>query len=335
MKNCWRNKKIEIFEKDIAVSVLCITYNHEKYIEKALESFVMQKTNFNFEVVVHDDASTDKTASIIARYAQQYPEIVKPIYQEENKYSKGICVLRLTATAASGKYVALCEGDDYWIDSNKLQKQFDYMEKHPECSLVAHNTIRIFESGNIKSKNINDKIIPNEGNYSMQDLAIGIIPFHTSSMFFRMKFYADHNEFMQNLRLHDTAKKILLASEGSIHYFPDHMSAYRERSDGSWTMLVRDNEENVRYHKHFIYVFEEIKKYLNHEYDETIDVFISKSEFTILICQGDFLTLKKEPYKSVLKQMSTEFKVVFYMRKYASALYPVLRKLYRHRNSKR
>lgn len=136
-------------EKDtrpIMVSIRCIAYNHEKYIRDALEGFVMQKTNFRFEAIVHDDASTDGTAAIIREYAEKYPDIIKPIYETENQYSKHDGSLRRIMTEACvGKYIALCEGDDYWTDPYKLQKQVDFMEKHPDCSLTYHACKNVFD----------------------------------------------------------------------------------------------------------------------------------------------------------------------------------------------
>ncbi len=127
-------------DEQIMVSVFCATYNHEKYIRKCLDGFIMQKTNFKFEVLVHDDASTDKTADIIREYEEKYPDIIKPIYQTENQYSKGVQIgVTFQYPRAKGKYIAFCEGDDYWCDENKLQRQFDIMESHPECSICVHN----------------------------------------------------------------------------------------------------------------------------------------------------------------------------------------------------
>ncbi len=118
------------------VSVRCITYNHEPYIAQALDGFLMQKTNFPFEVIVHDDASTDKTAEIIREYEKKFPKIIKPIYEKENQYSKHDGSLgRIVNSALKGKYVAMCEGDDYWIDENKLQMQVDFLEGNPEYGM--------------------------------------------------------------------------------------------------------------------------------------------------------------------------------------------------------
>lgn len=119
------------------VAIRCITYNHEPYIRDALEGFVMQKTDFPFVAIVHDDASTDRTADIIREYAAKYPDIIKPIYETENQYSKGdgsmSRMMNDVCVATGAKYIALCEGDDYWTDALKLQKQVDFLESHPDC----------------------------------------------------------------------------------------------------------------------------------------------------------------------------------------------------------
>ncbi|MFK2238497.1 glycosyltransferase family 2 protein [Bacteroides fragilis] len=106
------------------VSIFCITYNHSSYIRQCLDGFLIQKTNFPFEVLIHDDASTDDTAGIIKEYEAKYPDIIKPIYQVENQYSKGLDInIVYNLPRARGKYIAMCEGDDYWIDPLKLQNK--------------------------------------------------------------------------------------------------------------------------------------------------------------------------------------------------------------------
>ncbi len=118
------------------VSIICTSYNHEAYIRKCLEGFVTQKTSFAFEAIVHDDASTDNTQQIIKEYQTKYPEIIKPILQKENQHSKGVYIIgKFIMPLVQGKYIAMCEGDDFWITSDKLQRQVDYMEQHSECSL--------------------------------------------------------------------------------------------------------------------------------------------------------------------------------------------------------
>lgn len=130
------------------VSICCITYNHEKYIRDSIESFLMQETNFPFEIIIHDDASTDKTADIIREYEKKYPELIKPIYQTENQYSKGIRVSLLTYKKSRGKYIAFCEGDDYWTDPLKLQKQVTFLEENPDY-VITYTAVEAFDENGI------------------------------------------------------------------------------------------------------------------------------------------------------------------------------------------
>ena len=131
-------------ESPLIVSIKCLVYNHEPYLRQCLNGFVMQKTNFRFEAIVHDDASTDKSADIIREYAEKYPDIIKPVYETENQYSKHDGSLsRIMNSHLRGKYVAMCEGDDYWTDPLKLQKQVDFLEAHPDYGMV-HSHAKIY-----------------------------------------------------------------------------------------------------------------------------------------------------------------------------------------------
>lgn len=127
------------------VSVLCATFNHEDYLRTTLDGFLAQKTNFPYEVLVCDDASTDSTADILREYAEKHPDIIRPFYQKENLYSRRINVYdTVFFPAARGEYIALCEGDDYWNDPEKLQRQVDWLDAHPEYSACVHNSIGRF-----------------------------------------------------------------------------------------------------------------------------------------------------------------------------------------------
>ena len=127
------------------VSVLCATYNHEEYLRQTLDSFLNQKTDFPFEVLVNDDASTDSTGDIIREYAAKYPDVIRPFYQKENLYSRRINLYDVVFfPACRGEYIAVCEGDDYWNDPEKLQLQVDWLDAHPEYSACVHNSIGRF-----------------------------------------------------------------------------------------------------------------------------------------------------------------------------------------------
>lgn len=123
---------------DIKVAIKCLVYNHEPYLRECLEGFVMQQTDFPFVAIVHDDASTDHSADIIREYAAKYPDIIHPIYETENQYSKKGSLTKImndAIEATGAPYIALCEGDDYWTDPHKLQKQVDFLDTHPEVGL--------------------------------------------------------------------------------------------------------------------------------------------------------------------------------------------------------
>lgn len=135
------------------VSICCSTYNHEKYIEKALAGFLMQKTNFPVEILINDDFSTDNTATIIKEYEKCFPEIIKPIYQTKNQYSLGLKPLsQVLLPRCKGKYIAFCEGDDFWTNENKLQKQVDFLEENPNISMSYTNFFIANEVGEVTKK---------------------------------------------------------------------------------------------------------------------------------------------------------------------------------------
>jgi glycosyltransferase involved in cell wall biosynthesis len=121
------------------VSIVCPAYNHERYIETAIRGFLTQQTTFPFEILIHDDASTDRTAEIICSWQERYPSIIRSILQTENQLSRGVRALDVLLPQCRGRYVAGCEGDDYWIEPSKLQKQVAFLEKNPDFSCSAHN----------------------------------------------------------------------------------------------------------------------------------------------------------------------------------------------------
>jgi glycosyltransferase involved in cell wall biosynthesis len=128
----------------IKVSICCVTFNHETYIRKCLEGFVMQQTDFGFEVIVHDDASTDGTADIVREFESKYPHLFRCIYQTENQFLKQNVLFNLMVPASKGIYIALCEGDDYWTDIHKLQAQVDLFSANSELSMVCTNAQKLF-----------------------------------------------------------------------------------------------------------------------------------------------------------------------------------------------
>ena len=241
---------------DIIVSVYCLAYNHAKYIGKTLEGFVSQKTDFRFEVLVHDDASSDDTASIIREYEEKYPDIIKGIYQTENQYSKRIGIINtFLVDKICGKYVAICEGDDYWSDPYKLQKQVDALEKNPQCSMCVHKTAEIYESGEATGK-VYPETTAEGGVVESRDFLdmCRKYSFHTSSYMFRaeewIKYRKNPPEFKKACRVGDETYMLYFGQLSPIYYIPDIMSAYRRGVPSSWSMKQAQNMDVEKILKH-------------------------------------------------------------------------------------
>lgn len=221
------------------VSICCITYNHEKYIRDAIEGFLMQNVTFSIEIIIHDDASTDRTAKIVREYANKYPDLIVPILQAENQYSKGI---RPSPTfvwpRARGKYIALCEGDDYWTDPLKIQKQVDFLEKNSEFSICFHE-VHINRANKIEEDFITRKVADVTG---LKDLIKGNY-IHTPSVVFRKNQDILDRFKISNPSLGDYALHMLNASVGKIKKFQDVMAVYRIHEGGIWSL--RDKESRL------------------------------------------------------------------------------------------
>ena len=226
----------------IKVSVICLAYNHAKYIRDTLEGFVSQETDFPFEVIVHDDASADGTDEIIREYQAKYPDIIKPIFQKENQYSKGVPITKeFIFPILRGEYIAFCEGDDYWTDSRKLQGQVDALDAHPEVDICAH-TVEIIRASNnefirfLKPEST-DQIIP------ARNVILGGGDFvGTNSLFYRKNLDLYQPEFRKICR-YDYALQVHGALRGGMLYLADCMSVYRYMTIGSWSATVPFDEE--------------------------------------------------------------------------------------------
>lgn len=219
------------------VSIVCESYNHEPYIRRCIEGFLMQETDFPIEILIHDDASTDGSASIIREYEVKYPGLFRPIYQKENQYSKGVKIWRdIQFPRARGKYIALCEGDDYWTDPLKLQRQVDYLESHSDCSLCFHNSIIHTYDGSSPDRLYSEMI--QDRDYSARELLKLQIP-PTASMVFRADLCGLYCKTVnrKHLAVGDRPLKVMCAQNGKTHGLSDVMSVYGKHS-GGWTNFV-------------------------------------------------------------------------------------------------
>ena len=221
----------------LMVTILCLVYNHESYIRQCLEGFVMQKTNFRFEAIVHDDASTDGTAAIIREYAEKYPDIIKPIFHEENQYSKGVKIdLVYNHSRVKGKYVAFCEGDDYWTDPYKLQKQVDFLENHSEYAICSHRYKQYFQKEGRMNAEIYPVRISDGMSFDLSFLIRGGWLFQPLSVMFRRS--ALELEEYSKYEIHiDVVWLYSILKRGKGYCMPDVMGVYRIHEKGVWSGL--------------------------------------------------------------------------------------------------
>lgn len=222
-------------KNDIVVSVRCTVYNHEPFLHQCLDGFVKQITTFPFTVFVHDDASTDNSASIINQYAQRYPNIIIPYLEKENLYQKRdgrFIDVTYSPDHLNGKYIAFCEGDDYWTDPYKLQKQVDYMESHPDCTMCFGNAIEHWEDNSSPDKvfaKIQDK------DYSGIELSDNWIVPTATAMIKREIIQCDlFKKYTSDKRIitGDLPLWLTCAAKGIIHGIPDVLCVYRRSNTG-------------------------------------------------------------------------------------------------------
>ncbi len=254
------------------VSICCNTYNHVKYIRDAIEGFLMQKTDFPFEILIHDDASTDGTAEIIRGYETKYHHIIKPIYQTENQYSKGI---KISATynfpRAKGKYIALCEGDDYWIDPLKLQKQVDFLEANPDCSICFHASKHIKDNVTNMFYTHRPKKIPKNNKFEIKHAILGGGGFMaTNSMLFLRKHILELPEWMNKTPVGDLPLMLVVASKGYIGYLDDIMSVYRIMTENSWSSTMQDKQKRVRHHYAMLEMWDNFDQWSDKKYHKYV-----------------------------------------------------------------
>ena len=302
-----------------------MAYNHGRYIRDTLEGFVSQETNFPFEVFVHDDASIDNTVDIIKEYADKYPNIIKPILQKENQYSQNVRIFKnYIAPLISGKYIAICEGDDYWCDKKKLQMQVDWLENNPEYVFCVHNT-RIINcldgTESLVNASKEDKDISTEEIIQWKK---GL--FHTSSYMYRSEF-AEIPCIFSVKGIGDYPRALYLATCGKVRYLSKVMSVYRYMVPESWSQRMYKSEDAgnkyIAHCQNRITMLKKVDEYTSGKYTECIRKVIRRNEYNILYLMNDLRKIKKE-YKDIYRQSNFKNRLYIHIRHYC----PVLLKMY-------
>ena len=300
-------------KEKIMVSICCVTYNQEKYISKAIDSFLNQETNFSYEIIIHDDASTDGTVEIINDYKKKYPNKIVTIFEKENQYSKRPnSILDIVFSKAKGKYIALCDGDDGFCRKNKLQLQFDKLESDSSISLVSHNTVVVDNDGILLEENspYPDGIVTeidflNNYNSSM----------HTSSLMFRKKDVKRLPDYFNDSLVGDLTLKLYLLSIGDCYHIDKVMSFYRKNSSGSWTLNQKNNKKILNNNfLNEIKVYNSFNKESKYQYDSEIKGRILNRKFNFYKDNGNLKEIKKFEYHDLYNNLSFSEKVKLYLK---------------------
>lgn len=316
----------------VEVSILCLTYNHRKYIAQALDSFVSQKTDFEYEILVHDDASEDGTSDIIREYQKKYPDRIKPVIQTVNQMSQGKKIMNeFLFPAAKGKYICFCEGDDYLCDDGKLQKQYDFMEAHPDYSACVHNTLlKDITGGTDHTVNASET----DYDIPMREIMMGGgSAFHTSSIFFRAEYKYRPDAFTAP-GFGDYPRSIYLRHVGKVRYLADVMSVHRVNVAGSWTVknvASEDPQKVIRHYENVNRLLRQIDDYTEQQYHDDIRFVTRRNECIILQWQDNSRKILTD-YKDIYASLSRNRKAVILFKAY---LPKTFRFLYNIRTNRR
>ena len=285
---------------DPLVSIRCTVYNHEPYLRQCLDGFVMQQTTFPFEAIVHDDASTDGSAAIIREYAERYPDIIKPIYETENQYSKHDGSLARIMNAAihpNAKYIATCEGDDYWTDPHKLQMQVDALVAHPNCTISFCKVRTVSKDGTLQ-----DWTIPSKES----EIPVGVVTlddymneeyfnfrwtFHTSTFVYMKSCLELHNQLWKTVykRFPFGDQTVILSClfQGKGYYIPEYTGCYRVFSGGFFSLIKSDPWKLIKFQDNIIQASKDLDDYTKGNYRICIKRRIDVARYTILRIRYD------------------------------------------------
>ncbi len=263
------------------VSICCITYNHELYIREAVDSFLMQETNFKFEIVIGDDCSTDRTSDILREYSELYPDKIRLLDNSKNLGSE-INFVR-TIKACKGKYIATCDGDDYWTDKRKIQKLVNYLEHNPNYVFISHS-YKILKNNTILSQ-MDNVHFSKEKQISINSYCSPYI-IHTSSILFH-KSGIDFNTIKKIKCFKDISLFGLLLTRGNGYYIPDEMAIYRLHSTSIWTSV--SYEQKIKSNYESLYYLERLFR----------NKYIGFSEFTWNTLRGYLNLIKNNRTKKV------------------------------------
>lgn len=283
----------------VKVAICCFAYNQGKYIRQTLEGFVRQRTDFSFVALVHDDASTDATRKIISEYAAKYPDIILPMYEEQNQYSKKDGTLtRIMNDALQGinsQYIAFCEGDDFWTDPLKLQKQIDALENNPDCTISLCRVRTVDREGRELEMTIPHKGFDRNGKVRLDDLLDeefyhGRWTFHTSSFLIRDTAYYAYDRIRKKVfgrfPYGDMPLLLWCLLEGVGYFFSEEMSCYRVMSGGYNSSLAANPQKAITDFRKVAEAYRDFDQYTKGKYHRPIERAARRYEYKAMLVKN-------------------------------------------------
>lgn len=314
-------------EKMKKITVVVMTYNHKDYIKQALDSILSQKIDVDFDILIHDDCSNDGTFQILLDYQKKHNKI-SIIRQESRKFTIegfNMMICNYVAPYIDSDYVAYCDGDDYWCDDYKLQKQFNYMEQHSNYSMCFHCAYQLRPNNDMSSK----WFIKDEADIGLKDLINEKpgIPIATSSLFVKGDVFKDFSNWRKAYSVEDLPLYMTAALEGKIHRLPDIMCVYRQFSVGSWSSQNKNNVNRLIVHQENLIkgaiLFDE---QTNNKYHDLVAKHIEGCEFRIALIKRDFKSIFSKKNKRFMKQLSRRERLNLKLQYRLPCLYNLLHK---------
>ena len=304
------------------VAVRCMAYNHEKYISDALDGILRQKTTFPFYIFVHDDCSTDNTANIIKEYEKKYPKIIKAIYEEKNLWSMNNGSLsKVINDNVKAKYEALCEGDDYWIDNLKLEKQISYMEKNPSCSITFTNGKTL----DVQTGKYDEvcSLAPGESTYYSQSHVITLkncaeISFPPTASYVVRLEHKKGIDRVPTCATGDLRMRMYCMTNGYAYYFSDVTCVYRVNVKGSAMTTWKQNinrEISFERSMKIVKMLDSIDQLSEYKYSNEIEKIRVIHATNMLLNAKKIKVLSDNYLKTVFKNLSlaTKMKIIIKM----------------------
>ena len=321
---------------EIVVSILCITYNQEKYISECLDSLVNQNCSFPFEILVHDDASTDSTREIVKRYSSEYPEIIRPLFQIENQYSKGIDIIGENLVPRTrGKYIAFCEGDDHWCDYRKIEEQVAFLESN-DCVACISKVLGITTNGALtggcfpRINEINEGVLQKNQfvSYLLNTRTLDFQQFQLSGLMVKKDILENYHKekplFYQLSLVGDFPLFLYIGTKGNVYYHDKAQSNYRRAAEGSWNQRNKSLDKRIKHYECEIKVVQEFNRYTNNAYEQDVEISVQRRRFKIYRLNHDIKSMKSKEMRPCYSMLSKKQKIIEELLHYCPWIEPFL-----------